>query len=92
MLQDMDTRPSGVRAAEWLINVAGILVAKSASYGDSVGNPVRIFSQAGKTEGIKIRLDDKLSRIVRGGAFPGDDVIVDLVGYLALLAVTTEDK
>ncbi len=85
-----DKRPSGVRAAEWLINVAGILVAKSASYGDSVGNPIRVFSKADKVEGIKIRLDDKLSRVARGGTFPGDDVIVDLVGYLALLAVTEE--
>ncbi len=85
-----DKRPSGVRAAEWLINVAGILVAKSASYGDSVGNPIRVFSNADKVEGIKIRLDDKLSRVARGGTFPGDDVIVDLVGYLALLAVTEE--
>ncbi len=85
-----DKRPSGVRAAEWLINVAGILVAKSASYGDSVGQPLRVFSQAGVTEGIKIRLDDKLSRVARGKEWPGDDVIVDLVGYLALLAVCEE--
>ncbi len=83
---------SGNRAADWLRNVAKVLEEKAISYGDSVGNPIRVFSHAGKTEGIKVRIDDKLSRVARGKEWPGDDVIVDLVGYLALLAVTTEDK
>ncbi len=82
---------TGEKAAVWLRQVADRLIEKSKSYGDSVGNPVRIFSKAGATEGIKVRLDDKLSRVARGHEFPGEDVIVDMVGYLALLAVT-EDK
>lgn len=79
---------TGDRAAAWLRAVADNLVEKGKSYGDSVGNPLRIFSQAGVTEGIRARIDDKLSRIARGKDWPGDDVVVDLVGYLALLAVT----
>ncbi len=86
------TAPTGNRAADWLRNVAKVLEEKAISYGDSVGNPIRVFSHAGKTEGIKVRIDDKLSRVARGKEWPGDDVIVDLVGYLALLAVTEEDK
>ncbi len=82
--------PTGNRAADWLRNVAKVLEEKAISYGDSVGNPIRVFSHAGKTEGIKVRIDDKLSRVARGKEWPGDDVIVDLVGYLALLAVTEE--
>ena len=83
---------TGDRAAAWLRTVANNLVEKGKSYGDSVGNPLRIFSQAGVTEGIRVRIDDKLSRIARGKDWPGDDVVVDLVGYLALLAVTEQKK
>ena len=83
---------TGDRAAAWLRTVADNLVEKGKSYGDSVGNPLRIFSQAGVTEGIRVRIDDKLSRIARGKDWPGDDVVVDLVGYLALLAVTEQNK
>ncbi len=83
---------SGSRAADWLRQVADRLIEKSKSYGDSVGDPIRIFSSSGKTEGIRVRIDDKLSRIARGKEWPGEDVIVDLVGYLALLAVTEDKK
>jgi hypothetical protein len=81
---------TGEKAAVWLHQVADRLIEKSKSYGDSVGSPVRIFSKSGTTEGIKVRIDDKLSRVARGHEFPGEDVIVDLVGYLALLAVAEE--
>lgn len=59
---------------------------KSAAYGDSVGDPIRVFSKSEQTEGIRVRIDDKLSRIARGKA-AGEDVFKDLVGYVALLAV-----
>jgi len=88
----MDNKSTGDLAADWLVNVSNILRAKAKSYGDSVGKPLRIFSDAGVTEGIRVRLDDKLSRIARGGRWPGEDVVVDLVGYLALLAVTEDKK
>lgn len=87
-LSTEDQQPTGYRAAAWLRNVADNLEKKSISYGDSVGKPLRIFSQAGTTEGIRVRIDDKLSRVARGKEWPGDDVVIDLVGYLALLAVT----
>lgn len=91
-LKPEEFQSTGHRAADWLRQVADRLVEKSKSYGDSVGDPVRIFSKAGATEGIKVRIDDKLSRVARGHEFPGEDVIVDLVGYLALLAVAKEEK
>lgn len=77
---------TGKRAADWLRAVAAMVEEKSAAYGDSVGNPVRVFSQAPPIEGIKIRLDDKISRLVRGKA-AGEDVLKDIAGYVALLAV-----
>ena len=65
-----------------------MLIAKNKSYGDSAIDPIRIFSKADNTEQIKIRIDDKLSRISRGTEFYGDNDIDDLVGYLILLKIT----
>lgn len=74
------------RACAFLADVAKMLREKNAAYGDSASNPVRIFSAAAPAEGLRVRIDDKLSRIARGSA-AGEDVIFDLVGYLALLWV-----
>ena len=78
------------KAAQWLRDVADMVEEKGRSYGDSVGKPLRVFSRAGVTEGIRVRLDDKLSRIANGSTFKGDNDFKDFVGYLALLAVTEE--
>ena len=61
-----------------------ILLAKNAAYGNSALQPLRIFSKADAVEQIRVRLDDKLSRIARGQA-AGEDVTLDLIGYLILL-------
>lgn len=66
--------------------IRDILVAKNKAYGDSAINPVRIFSQADTREQLLVRIDDKLSRIARGGEV-GEDVVLDLIGYLVLLRV-----
>jgi len=63
-----------------------LLLSKNAAYGDSAVNPVRIFSKADTIEQIKVRIDDKLSRLARGSA-AGEDVEQDLLGYLILLRV-----
>lgn len=63
-----------------------LLLEKNAAYGDSALSPVRIFSRADAAEQIRVRLDDKLSRLARGSA-AGEDVIQDLLGYLILLRI-----
>ncbi len=80
-------------ACQFLENVAQTLREKNKAYGDSAANPVRIFSKAHATEAIKVRIDDKLSRIARGSKFlETEDVILDLVGYLALLVAVERGK
>ena len=64
-----------------------MLLAKNKAYGDSALNPVRVFSKADSVEQIRVRLDDKLSRIMRGNEFAGDDTIKDLIGYLILMQI-----
>lgn len=69
-------------------NIKNMLVEKNKSYGDSAIDPIRIFSKANPDEQIKIRIDDKLSRISRGSEYYGDNDIDDLIGYLILLKVS----
>lgn len=66
-----------------------ILLEKNQAYGDSALNPVRVFSKADTVEQIKVRIDDKLSRLARGKA-AGEDVVLDLAGYLVLLMIAQE--
>lgn len=70
--------------------VAAMLIKKNKSYGNSALEPVRIFSRASAQEQILVRLDDKLSRLSRAnGDHLGEDVILDILGYLILLRVQT---
>lgn len=71
-----------------LNNIHQTLVKKNKSYGDSALNPVRIFSKCDSSEGIKVRIDDKLSRLMNGSSFIGDNDVDDLLGYLVLLKIS----
>lgn len=71
---------------EVLNEVRSMLVAKNEAYGDSALNPVRIFSKATPIEQLKVRIDDKLSRLARGDS-AGEDVIHDLIGYLIIYRI-----
>lgn len=66
--------------------IKALLLAKNLAYGDSALSPVRIFSRADTTEQLRVRIDDKLSRILRGSAV-GEDAVLDLIGYLILLRI-----
>jgi len=58
-----------------------MLLEKNAAYGDSARNPVRITSNATTIEQLLVRIDDKLSRIMRGKR-AGEDTTKDLIGYI----------
>jgi hypothetical protein len=67
--------------------IAEFLCEKNIAYGDSAVNPVRIFSKAAPDEQVRVRIDDKLNRLIQGKSYVGDDDVKDLVGYLILLRV-----
>jgi len=83
--------PTIARAHKVLQRVAATLTIKNAAYGDSAANPLRIFSSADSVEQIKVRIDDKLRRVARGTAFAGEDTLLDLIGYLAILAAIRKE-
>jgi len=71
---------------EALKQTENLLIGKNKAYGDAALNPVRIFSKADSLEQLKVRIDDKLSRLVRGND-AGEDVIADLIGYLVMMQI-----
>lgn len=87
---DLIGGPSAERLLEVSIGVWQFLAQKNKAYGDSALDPLRVFSKASTTEQLRVRLDDKLSRLSRGAA-AGEDAEVDMVGYLILLLAARED-
>ncbi len=73
--------------AEVCDDLRELLLEKNRKYGDSALKPVRIFSQASTVEQLKVRLDDKLSRLRNAQDDEDEDVISDLIGYLILFKV-----
>lgn len=67
--------------------IKALLLEKNRKYGDSALSPVRIFSKSDPLEQIRVRLDDKLSRLRNQQADEDEDVISDLIGYLVLYQV-----
>ena len=70
--------------------IRDMLVDKNRKYGDSAINPVRVFSKSDNIEQLKVRIDDKISRIMSDQMDDDEDTIKDLVGYLVLLLVARE--
>ncbi len=82
--------PAAVEIGHVCIQLATFLIEKNSRYGNSALEPLRILSRADPVEQIRVRMDDKLSRLMRGeGAGPdaSEDAIKDLVGYWVLLQV-----
>lgn len=86
LLAEAAETQSGEAILSACLGVARFLIAKNKAYGDSALNPVRIFSKSDPIEQIRVRLDDKLSRLSRG-RLAGEDAELDLIGYLVLLLV-----
>ena len=73
-----------------LAKIREMLVTKNKSYGNSALDPVRIFSRSDPVEQLNVRIDDKISRIMQGGEYPGDDTELDLIGYLILKRIAID--
>ena len=61
-----------------------LLLRKNTQYGDSIFNPVRVFSKGDSMEQIRVRIDDKISRMNSSPHDYLDDTVTDLIGYLIM--------
>jgi len=66
--------------------LSNFLAIKNRRYGNSALEPINVFSKADAGSSIRVRINDKLSRIRNGESLRKNDV-VDLAGYLVLLMV-----
>ena len=85
-LELIDECPNGQEIVGEMLSLTKMLLKKNIAYGDAALNPLRVFSKAPLDEQIRVRLDDKISRLARG-TNSGEDVELDLLGYLVLLRV-----
>jgi len=77
----------------YLLEIRELLINKNIKYGNSALEPLGVFSQLSAKEGLLIRIDDKLKRIKNGSLEKDDeDVINDLIGYLVLLKIQTNEE
>lgn len=72
--------------------ICELLLEKNRKYGNSATKPVRVFSKAATDEQLRVRLDDKLSRIVSGQPDDEEEVLLDFIGYMILLLIQMEEK
>ena len=72
--------------------IRNLLLEKNRKYGDSALNPVRIFSKASVLEQLKVRMDDKLSRLRNAADDEDEDPTTDLIGYLILYKVALRQQ
>ena len=72
--------------------IRDLLLEKNRSYGNSALKPLRIFSRSSSLEQLRVRIDDKLSRIARGKKYKDEVTTEDLLGYLVLYRVKKKMK
>lgn len=68
--------------------IANLLIEKNKQYSNSALDPIRVFSKADRTEQLRVRADDKLSRIRNGDT--SEDALTDLAGYIILMKIAEE--
>ena len=70
-----------------------LLLSKNEKYGDAALEPLNVFSKAGAVAGIKVRIDDKLKRIMNAGLVDDtEDTLQDLAGYFILLMIAKDNE
>lgn len=70
-------------------NINLLLQEKNKRYGNAALEPLKAFSKLSSEDSIKIRLDDKLKRVMNSEELRKNDVS-DIIGYLILLCVSKE--
>lgn len=74
--------------------ITDFLLSKNKQYGNSVFEPIGIFSKNIPQESLRVRIDDKLSRLKRGNDSIecDEDIVKDLIGYLLLLLIMMREQ
>ena len=90
--ETLELNEAGSKIVKMCDEIKLMLLDKNRKYGNSALEPVRVFSKADPIEQIKVRMDDKLSRIRNQQSDEDEDVWRDLAGYIVLLIVAKENE
>jgi hypothetical protein len=72
-------------------SVGDLLVSKNKAYGNAALSPIKVFSKLDSSDSIRVRIDDKLTRIANVGINEDtEDTLMDLIGYLILLKISLD--
>jgi hypothetical protein len=84
--------PAAQSIAEVIVQLGALLLKKNTAYGDSALKPVEVFARGlSPSERMAVRMDDKISRLARGAA-DGEDVEMDLAGYIVLQRIARAEE
>ena len=92
-MQEWIEEPNGIDNVQSAIadecdDIKALLLSKNLAYGNSAMEPIGVFAkELGPTAQMRVRIDDKLKRLQAGSEYPGDDTVMDLIGYLVLYRV-----
>lgn len=79
---------SQIKIAKECDRIKAMLLEKNRKYGNSALSPVRIFSKSDPLEQLRVRIDDKLNRLMNAQTDDTEDTVFDLIGYLVLYRVS----
>tara|TARA_R100000315_G_C5101705_1_gene58310 strand:+ start:241 stop:531 length:291 start_codon:yes stop_codon:yes gene_type:complete len=84
-----NTEDTGKKIRAVMKELTELLILKNEQYGDSALNPVGIFANGSAEELIRVRMDDKISRLAMGhdAIEKDEDIFLDLAGYCVLWLV-----
>ena len=89
-----DTEDTTRKIKKVMKELTELLVLKNEQYGDSALNPVGIFANGSAEELIRVRMDDKISRLTMGhdAIEKDEDIFLDLAGYCVLWLVAKRNS
>lgn len=88
VLRTIEAAPAGQEILNVCIATAHFLSEKNVSYGNSALEPIRIFAkEINPMDQLRVRIDDKISRLAKGNDYMHEDTYQDLLGYLVLYFV-----
>lgn len=83
-----DLSPFSAKLENVVNGLYTMLMDKNKAYGDSALNPIGIFAQGNPEDLIRVRIDDKITRIKNLKGKDTEDPEMDLTGYLILLLIS----
>jgi len=89
-----NTEDTGKKIRKVMQELTELLILKNEQYGDSALNPVGIFANGSAEELIRVRMDDKISRLAMGhdAIEKDEDIFLDLAGYCVLWMVAKRNS